>query len=385
MARDYYDILGVGKNASQDEIKKAFRKKARQYHPDVNKDNPKEAEEKFKEANEAYEVLSDETKKAQYDQFGHDAFKQGGGAGAGGFQGGFGGFGGFGGGAGGFDNIFDMFFGGGGRGQQGPQKGNDLREDIDISFEDAAFGKSMDIEITRHEECNHCHGTGAEPGTKVDICPNCHGSGQETVIQNTPFGRMQSARTCSRCHGSGKSIEKPCTKCRGTGEMLAKRKIAIKIPPGVDNGSRLRVANEGEPGVLGGPKGDLYVYIYVRPHKEFERSGNDVISHVNISFAQAALGATVQVNTLDGKVELKIPEGTQTGTAFRVKGKGIPYLRNPKQRGDQHIVVTVQTPKKLTDAQRELLLRFANESDEDVNNLQVSKSLFEKIKDCLTK
>lgn len=385
MARDYYDILGVGKNASQDEIKKAFRKKARQYHPDVNKDNPKEAEEKFKEANEAYEVLSDETKKAQYDQFGHDAFKQGGGAGAGGFQGGFGGFGGFGGGAGGFDNIFDMFFGGGGRGQQGPQKGNDLREDIDISFEDAAFGKSMDIEITRHEECNHCHGTGAEPGTKVDICPNCHGSGQETVIQNTPFGRMQSARTCSRCHGSGKSIEKPCTKCRGTGEMLAKRKIAIKIPPGVDNGSRLRVANEGEPGVLGGPKGDLYVYIYVRPHKEFERSGNDVISHVNISFAQAALGATVQVNTLDGKVELKIPEGTQTGTAFRVKGKGIPYLRNPKQRGDQHIVVTVQTPKKLTDAQRELLLRFANESNEDVNNLQVSKSLFEKIKDCLTK
>ena len=385
MARDYYDILGVSKNASQDEIKKAFRKKARQYHPDVNKDNPKEAEEKFKEANEAYEVLSDETKKAQYDQFGHDAFKQGGGAGAGGFQGGFGGFGGFGGGAGGFDNIFDMFFGGGGRGQQGPQKGNDLREDIDISFEDAAFGKSMDIEITRHEECDHCHGTGAEPGTKVDICPNCHGSGQETVIQNTPFGRMQSARTCSRCHGSGKNIEKPCTKCRGTGEMLAKRKIAIKIPPGVDNGSRLRVANEGEPGVLGGPKGDLYVYIYVRPHKEFERSGNDVISHVNISFAQAALGATVQVNTLDGKVELKIPEGTQTGTAFRVKGKGIPYLRNPKQRGDQHIVVTVQTPKKLTDAQRELLLRFANESDEDVNNLQVSKSLFEKIKDCLTK
>lgn len=385
MARDYYDILGVSKNASQDEIKKAFRKKARQYHPDVNKDNPKEAEEKFKEANEAYEVLSDETKKAQYDQFGHDAFKQGGGAGAGGFQGGFGGFGGFGGGAGGFDNIFDMFFGGGGRGQQGPQKGNDLREDIDISFEDAAFGKSMDIEITRHEECGHCHGTGAEPGTKVDICPNCHGSGQETVIQNTPFGRMQSARTCSRCHGSGKSIEKPCTKCRGTGEMLAKRKIAIKIPPGVDNGSRLRVANEGEPGVLGGPKGDLYVYIYVRPHKEFERSGNDVISHVNISFAQAALGATVQVNTLDGKVELKIPEGTQTGTAFRVKGKGIPYLRNPKQRGDQHIVVTVQTPKKLTDAQRELLLRLANESNEDVNNLQVSKSLFEKIKDCLTK
>ena len=350
MARDYYDILGVSKNASQDEIKKAFRKKARQYHPDVNKDNPKEAEAKFKEANEAYEVLSDETKKAQYDQFGHDAFKQGGGAGAGGFQ-----------------------------------KGNDLREDIDISFEDAAFGKSMEIEVHRHEECDHCHGTGGEPGSRVDTCPNCHGSGQEAVIQNTPFGRMQSVRTCSRCHGTGKSIEKPCSKCRGTGEMLAKRKISIKIPAGVDSGSRLRVANEGEPGILGGPKGDLYVYIFVRPHKEFERNGNDVISRVNISFAQAALGATIQVNTLDGKVELKIPEGTQTGTAFRVKGKGIPYLRNPKQRGDQHIVVTVQTPKKLTDTQRELLLRFANESNEDVNNLQVSKSLFEKIKDRLTK
>ena len=213
MARDYYDILGVSKNASQDEIKKAFRKKARQYHPDVNKDNPKEAEAKFKEANEAYEVLSDETKKA----------------------------------------------------------------------------------------------------------PNCHGSGQEAVIQNTPFGRMQSVRTCSRCHGTGKSIEKPCSKCRGTGEMLAKRKISIKIPAGVDSGSRLRVANEGEPGILGGPKGDLYVYIFVRPHKEFERNGNDVISRVNISFAQAALGATIQVNTLDGKVELKIPEGTQTGTALSVK------------------------------------------------------------------
>ena len=274
---------------------------------------------------------------------------------------------------------------GGGHQQQGPQKGNDLREDIDISFEDAAFGKSMEIEVHRHEECDHCHGTGGEPGSRVDTCPNCHGSGQEAVIQNTPFGRMQSVRTCSRCHGTGKSIEKPCSKCRGTGEMLAKRKISIKIPAGVDSGSRLRVANEGEPGILGGPKGDLYVYIFVRSHKEFERNGNDVISRVNISFAQAALGATIQVNTLDGKVELKIPEGTQTGTAFRVKGKGIPYLRNPNQRGDQHIVVTVQTPKKLTDTQRELLLRFANESNEDVNNLQVSKSLFEKIKDCLTK
>ncbi len=378
MARDYYEVLGVDRNASQDEIKKAFRKKARQYHPDVNRDNPKEAEEKFKEANEAYEVLSDDTKKAQYDQYGHDAFTQGGGASAGGFQGGFDGFGGQ---AGGFGDIFDMFFGGGGRQQQGPQKGNDLREDIDISFEDAAFGKSMDITVHRHEECDHCHGTGGEPGSKVDTCPNCRGTGQESVVQNTPFGQMRTQRTCSKCHGSGKIIEKKCSKCRGEGQVIAKRKIAIKVPPGVDNGSRLRVANEGEPGILGGPKGDLYVYIYVRPHKEFERNGNDVVSRVNISFAQAALGATVQVNTLDGKVDLKIPEGTQTGTAFRIKGKGIPYLRNPNQRGDQHIIVTVQTPKKLTEKQRELLLRFANESDEDVNVLQVSKGLFDKLKD----
>lgn len=375
MARDYYEVLGVDRNASQDEIKKAFRKKARQYHPDVNRDNPKEAEEKFKEANEAYEVLSDDTKKAQYDQYGHDAFTQGGGASASGFQGGFGGQ------AGGFGDIFDMFFGGGGRQQQGPQKGNDLREDIDISFEDAAFGKSMDITVHRHEECDHCHGTGGEPGSKVDTCPNCRGTGQESVVQNTPFGQMRTQRTCSKCHGSGKIIEKKCSKCRGEGQVIAKRKIAIKVPPGVDNGSRLRVANEGEPGILGGPKGDLYVYIYVRPHKEFERNGNDVVSRVNISFAQAALGATVQVNTLDGKVDLKIPEGTQTGTAFRIKGKGIPYLRNPNQRGDQHIIVTVQTPKKLTEKQRELLLRFANESDEDVNVLQVSKGLFDKLKD----
>ena len=384
MARDYYDVLGVNKNASQDEIKKAFRKKARQYHPDVNRDNPEEAEKNFKEVNEAYEVLSDDTKKAQYDQYGHDAFTAGGGNSAGGFGGGFGG-----GGFGGFDdifgNIFDMFGGGGGRGQRGPERGADLRQDVRISFRDAVFGTTMKVNVQRHEECEHCHGTGGEPGSKVETCPNCHGSGQEAVIQNTPFGRMQSARTCSRCHGSGKVIEKPCSKCRGSGEILVKRKIDIKIPAGVDNGSRLRVSNEGEPGILGGPKGDLYVYIYVRPHKEFERNGNDVISRVTISFAQAALGATIQVNTLDGKVELKIPEGTQTGTAFRLKGKGIPYLRNPKQRGDQHVVVTVQTPKKLTETQRELLLRFAKEGNEDVNNLQVSKSLFEKIKDRLTK
>ncbi len=388
MAKDYYQVLGVPKGASQDEIKKAFRKKAREYHPDVNRDNPKAAEDKFKEANEAYEVLSDEGKRAQYDQFGHDAFTQGGGNTAGGFsgQGGFGGFGGgFGGGqGGGFENIFDMFFGGqsGGR-PQGPQRGADLRYDLDISFEDAAFGAEKKIKIRRHEECSRCHGTGGEPGSKVETCPTCHGSGQEQVLQNTPFGQMASSRTCSTCHGTGKKIEKPCSKCHGTGEEQVTREINVKIPAGVDNGSRLRVSGEGEPGTKGGPKGDLYVYIYVRDHKVFERNNTDVISQTTISFAQAALGATVKVQTLDGMVDLKVPAGTQTGTAFRLRGRGIPFLRNPDKRGDHHIVVTVSTPKKLNDKQRQLLIQFAQASHEDMDALTVEKGFLDKIKDSL--
>ena len=386
MARDYYDVLGVNKNASQDEIKKAFRKKARQYHPDVNRDNPEEAEKNFKEVNEAYEVLSDDTKKAQYDQYGHDAFTAGGGNSAGGFGGGFGG-GGFGGafGGGGFEdifgNIFDMFGGGGGRGQRGPERGADLRQDVRISFRDAVFGTTMKVNVQRHEDCDHCHGTGGEPGSKVETCPNCHGSGQEAVVQNTPFGRMQTVRTCSRCGGRGKVIEKPCKVCRGQGQAVKRRDIEIKIPAGVDDGARLRVSGEGEPGTLGGPKGDLYVYISVSRDKEFERSGNDVVLRQTISFSQAALGATIQVPTLEGKVELKIPEGTQTGTAFRIKGQGVPYLRQPSQRGDQHVVVTVETPKKLTDKQRQLLVEFAAENKEDVNTLKVNKSILENLSD----
>lgn len=381
MSRDYYEVLGVPKGASQDEIKKAFRKKAREYHPDVNRDHPKEAEDKFKEANEAYEVLSDETKRAQYDQYGHDTFKQGGGAGAGGFgsQGGFGGFGG--GQAGGFGDIFDMFFGGGGQRQQGPQRGADLRYDLDITFEEAAFGVDKKIKVRRHEECNHCHGTGAEPGSKVETCPTCHGTGQEQVVQNTPFGQMASSRTCSKCRGKGKIIEKPCKVCNGNGQVTADRELTVTIPAGVDNGSRLRVSNEGEPGTLGGPKGDLYVYIYVRPHKLFERNNNDVISETNVTFAQAALGATIKVQTLDGSAELKIPAGTQTGTAFRLRGKGIPFLRDKNKRGDQHVVVTVVTPKNLTDKQKQLLVCFAQEGNEKVEELTIDNSLLKKVKD----
>lgn len=382
MARDYYEVLGVNKGASQDEIKKAFRKKAREYHPDVNRDNPTEAEAKFKEANEAYEVLSDETKRGQYDQYGHDTFTQGGGASAGGFSG-QGGFGGFGGGqAGGFGDIFDMFFGGGG-GQrpQGPQRGADLRYDLDITFEEAAFGTDKKIKVRRNEECKHCHGSGAEPGSKSETCPTCHGTGQEQVVQNTPFGQMASSRTCSKCHGKGKIIEKPCKVCNGDGKTRVDRDLTITVPAGVDNGSRLRVSGEGEPGTLGGPKGDLYVYIYVRPHKNFERNNNDVISEANITFAQAALGATIKVPTLDGDADLKIPGGTQTGTAFRLRGKGIPFLRDKNKRGDQHVVVSVVTPKNLTDKQKQLLVCFAQEGNEKVEELTIDNSLLKKVKD----
>lgn len=387
MARDFYDILGVEKGASKDEIKKAFRKKARQYHPDVNRDNPKEAEEKFKEANEAYEVLSDETKRAQYDQFGHDAFTQGGGAGGfGGFggQGGFGGFGQGGFGQGGFGNIFDMFFGGEGGGQHGPQKGADLRYDLDISFEEAAFGGKKEIRVQRHDNCSKCNGSGAEPGTKVSTCGRCHGAGQEQVVQNTPFGQFASSRTCEECRGTGKKIEKKCRTCHGSGQEMVTRTITVNIPPGVDSGSRLRVSKEGEAGTLGGPQGDLYVYIYVRPHNLFERRNNDVITEVKISFAQAALGATVQVKTLDGDVDLKIPAGTQTGTAFRIRGRGVPYLRDPKRRGNHHVVVNVVTPKTLTDKQKELLVSFAKEGNEDVEGLTVEKGILDKLKDIFT-
>lgn len=374
--QDYYELLGVAKTASDDEIKKAFRKLARKYHPDVNRDNPQEAESKFKEINEAYEVLSNPERRAQYDQFGHAAF-EGGQSGAGGF----GGFGGFGGGQGGFGDIFDMFFGGqggfGGR-QAGPEKGSDLRYDLEISFEEAAFGKETDIQIPRTEDCGTCHGSGAAPGTHPETCSQCRGTGQVQVAQNTPFGRMINTRSCDRCHGTGKIVQTPCKTCSGKGKIRAKRKIHIKIPAGVDNGSRLRVAHEGEAGMRGGPPGDLYVYIFVKSHKLFVREGNEVICDVPISFVQASLGDEIEVPTLDGKVKLRIPEGTQSGTVFRIKEKGIPYLRG-NGRGDQHVRVKVLTPQKLNDKQRALLQEFAKLGGENINPEQ--KNFFKKVKD----
>ena len=377
--RDYYEVLGVSKTATQDELKKAYRKLARKYHPDLNKDNA-EAAEKFKECNEAYSVLSDEQKRAQYDQFGHAAFENGGMGGGGGF-GGAGGFGGFGG--SGMEDIFDMFFGGqGGRGgrssKAGPQRGADLRFDLEISFEEAAFGLEKEINLYRDEVCDHCHGEGAEPGSKVETCPECNGSGYVRFTQNTMFGQMVNERPCSRCKGEGKIISEPCKECRGKGTVKRNKKLKIKIPAGVDNGSRLRVSNEGEAGAKGGPSGDLYVYLYVKPHKFFERDGTTVLCEVPINIVQATLGADIKVPTLDGQVTMKIPEGTQPGKVMRIKGKGIPSLRN-SSRGDQLVRIKVVVPTKLSDKQKDALRKFADISKDNINPEE--KSFMDKVKD----
>ena len=377
--RDYYEVLGVSKTATQDELKKAYRKLARKYHPDLNKDNA-EAAEKFKECNEAYSVLSDEQKRAQYDQFGHAAFENGGMGGGGGF-GGAGGFGGFGG--SGMEDIFDMFFGGqGGRGgrssKAGPQRGADLRFDLEISFEEAAFGLEKEINLYRDEVCDHCHGEGAEPGSKVETCPECNGSGYVRFTQNTMFGQMVNERPCSRCKGEGKIISEPCKECHGKGTVKRNKKLKVKIPAGVDNGSRLRVSNEGEAGAKGGPSGDLYVYLYVKPHKFFERDGTTVLCEVPINIVQATLGADIKVPTLDGQVTMKIPEGTQPGKVMRIKGKGIPSLRN-SSRGDQLVRIKVVVPTKLSDKQKDALRKFADISKDNINPEE--KSFMDKVKD----
>ena len=335
---------------------------ARKYHPDLNRDNPKEAEEKFKEVNEAYEVLSNPQKKAQYDQFGHAAFDGTGGAG-----GGFGGEG--------FGDIFDMFFGGGGAGgsarRRGPERGSDLRYNLSISFEEAAFGKTVELNIPRTEKCSSCNGTGAAAGTHPETCPDCHGTGQVQFTQNTPFGRMVNQRTCSRCSGTGEIVKTPCKDCNGKGVKSVRSKVEVKIPAGVDTGNRIRVAGEGEAGVRGGSTGDLYVYITVKDHKFFKREGTEIICEVPITFVQASLGDTIEVPTLDGKVEMKIPAGIQSGTIMRLKGKGIPFLRGAG-RGDQHVRIKVLTPQKLTDRQKELLREFAGIKNDKANPEQES-------------
>ncbi|MDB5083864.1 MAG: molecular chaperone DnaJ [Bacilli bacterium] len=367
--RDYYEVLGVGKSASADEVKRAYRKLARQFHPDVNKDDPSAAE-KFKEVSEAYEVLSDQDKRSRYDQFGHAdptaGFNGGGGAGFQDFGGGFG-------------DIFDMFFGGGGGGRaRGPQRGSDLQYNLQIEFSEAAFGVEKEIEIPRSEECQTCHGSGSKPGHSPETCSVCRGTGTQESVVNTPLGRMVNRRTCSACGGDGKRITQPCEKCSGAGRIKTRKKIEVNIPPGVDTGNRIRVSGGGEAGDRGAPPGDLYIVIHVKEDKFFHRDGDDLFCEVPISFVQAALGDEIHVRTLDETVSLRIPEGTQTGTVFRLRGKGMPRLQS-SSRGDQHVRIQIVTPRTLTDEQKELLRKLGRELGIEAHEQQ--RSFFEKVKD----
>jgi len=355
--RDYYEVLGVGKDASADDIKKSYRQLARQYHPDVNK--AADAETKFKEVKEAYDVLSDDGKRSTYDRFGHVDPNQGmGGGGGADFGGGFG-------------DIFDMFFGGGGgrRDPNAPQRGNDLQYTMTVEFKEAVFGKETEITIPRTETCDTCHGDGAKPGTKPESCSVCKGSGQQEVVQNTPFGRMVNRRACTNCSGTGRVIKEKCTTCHGAGKVKRQRKINIRIPAGVDDGAQIRMSGEGEGGLRGGPAGDLYIVIRVKPHEFFEREGDDIYCEVPLTFVQAALGDEIEIPTLTEKVKLKVPAGTQTGTYFRLKGKGVPKLRGYGQ-GDQHVKVTIVTPTSLTDDQKDLLRQFGGLSGDSTSNDQ---------------
>ena len=376
--KDLYEVLGVSRDASDEEIKKAYKKMVKKYHPDLNPDS-KTAEEKMKEVNHAYDILSDSEKKARYDQFGDDGNNSGGFGGAGGFGGGFGG--------GDFGDIFDMFFGGGGgrgRNQNGPRQGNDLRVDIRISFEEAAKGTTKEIELNRTESCTECGGSGAKAGTSRKTCSNCGGSGKVRVNQQTPFGQFQTVKTCPTCGGKGSVVETPCPACSGTGRVKKKRTIKVNVPPGVDTDSRLRMQNEGEGGLNGGPPGDLYIYITVSPHEFFRRNGDDILCNIPISMVDAALGAEIEVETLDGKIKLTIPAGTQSGTSFRLRGRGFPKLRG-YGKGDQHVRVNVQTPTNLTSEQKDLLRKFdeagkttAEKSKEDEKKDNKTKGFFNK-------
>ncbi len=366
--RDYYEVLGVSRDASPEEIKKAYRRLARQLHPDVNKDDP-QAAEKFKEVAEAYRVLSDPEARAKYDRFGHAAFEQAQ-TGPGGAEGG--GFGPFGaGGFGGFEDleeIFDMFFGGGRRqaAREAPRRGADLRYDLELSLEEAAFGTTVTVEVPRWEICPDCRGDGAEPGTPIRPCVQCGGTGELRQVRNTPLGRFVNVQPCPRCGGQGRRPETPCHTCRGHGRVHRIRKLeGIRIPPGVDDGTRVRVPGEGEAGERGAPPGDLYLFISVKKHPFFEREGDDLHCEVPISFVQAALGDELEVPSLDGKrLTLRIPEGTQTGTVFRLRGEGVPRVRG-QGRGDLLVRVKVVTPSRLTPRQRELLQEFARAGSED--------------------
>ena len=368
--RDYYEVLGVTKSASADDIKKAYRKKAKENHPDLHPGD-KECEARFKEVNEAYEVLSDPDKRAKYDQFGFAAFDPSG------FQSsaeGFGGFadilndlfgGSFGGGFGGFGGFGSGFGGGTTRNPNAPQRGDSVRASVTVDFKDAAFGCKKELDVQKVEPCETCRGTGCESGTTPEICPECKGSGVVIRTSRTPFGMMQSQDTCSRCGGTGKIIHYPCATCRGKGMVRRQRKIKVDIPAGIDDGQTISLRGLGSAGRNGGPAGDLLVTVGVRNNTDFERDGTSVLYELPISIVQASLGAEVEVPTLDGKVKYTVPEGTQSGTVFRLRGKGIPYLRGGG-RGDQFITVRVETPKNLSHEQKELLRKLGESFGESV-------------------
>lgn len=368
--KDYYEILGVDKNATSEEIKKAYRSLAKKYHPDLNPNNS-EAEHNFKEANSAYEILSDADKRSKYDRFGHAGVDPQ--SGSQGFGGGFGDI---------FDDIFDIFGGGFGGGasqrRTGPARGADLRYDLTIDFQEAVFGIEKEIKIRRTENCSTCSGTGAKPGTSKVTCSKCHGKGQVQYAQQTPLGQFVRVGTCDVCGGSGSIIKEKCHSCNGTGHEIKEKKIKIKVPAGVDNDSIISIRGEGEGGLRGGPRGDLYVYLNVNEDPIFEREGNNIFINIPISYTEAALGAEIEVATLEGVEKHNIPEGTQTGTQFKLKSKGVPNVRGVG-RGDLYYTVDVVVPTKLNEKQRELLIQLAKENGE--NYKENKKGFFDKVKD----
>ena len=379
--RDFYEVLGVDKGATPEQIKKAYRKKAMEFHPDRNPGN-KEAEEKFKEVGEAYEVLSDADKKARYDQFGFAGVDPNYGAGqgnpyGGGFGGGFGGFGDFG------DIFSDLFGGGFGGGrstqqQNAPRKGENIMARLELTFEEAAFGCEKEVSTPRIENCPSCSGSGSADGV-IETCSNCRGSGRVTVMQNMMGMRMQTQTTCPHCSGRGKMVKNPCTTCKGKGKVRKNNKVKVKIPAGIDEGQSVRVRGEGSVGSNGGPSGDLLVEILIKRHPIFEREYMDVLCEVPITFTQAALGAEIQVPTLDGKVSFTIPEGTQTGREFVLRDKGIPEVNNPRRRGDHRFTVVVETPTRLTQRQKELLREL--DSTLEKNETPKVKKFFDNLKE----
>ncbi len=367
--RDYYEVLGVGRNATEAEIKKAYRKMAKENHPDLHPGDTA-AEARFKEVNEAYEVLSDPDKKARYDQYGHAGVDPnfGAGAGAGGFD--FGDLG----------DIFGSFFGGFGgwrTNPNAPQRGESIRQNVAISFEEAAFGCEKEVTVDRDETCGTCHGSGCEPGTTPEVCPDCHGTGTVQVRRQTPMGVFATSSPCGRCGGKGKINHQPCKDCQGSGSVRSRKKIKASIPAGIDDGQTISIRGQGHAGKNGGPAGDLLITVTVRPHELFRREGTSVLCSAPITFAQAVLGAELEIPTIDGKVKYTLPEGTQSGTTFRLKGKGIPSI-NGRGRGDQYVTVYIETPQNLNKEQKEALKKFAQTLGE--GNYEENKKFFRKFK-----